>query len=391
MDERSGEKTSVILREAFCMNYIVSVPALDSLETPVMICNSKGVVIYKNPSAMRTIRLPRRNTSIRSHLGQAEIAEMERIGERKKPSVLTLHTGDRPVRALVSPYVRDENSGAVLSASGAEIGEVCSLWVFPAVLQIYVSSSSGQYIETAVTGIAPELCKLVKEADRLSGLLPGKKQREVQDKMMHRIGRILGSYENLPEGRWFDLPTAIGLLLPIARRRLELLGARLDYSIGKLPDDMGLAMDLPRAALQLIYLLIYCVTLSSGKTVELEIQAEGEQLELTASCTLRWPPFTVEKTSDLSRLCLLLPGCQIDLLMLGSICKKIGRGVRWSLTDEAENNLHIYVDLPVVPIAQARTVLYSPTDLLFLERDMEAIFGTVWEERLTRYGEDEEA
>lgn len=372
------------------MNYTFTFPALDQMETPIMICNSAGVVIYKNPSAMRAVRLPRRNTSVRSHLRQAEEGELARIGERKKPSILTLHTGDRPARALVIPYVRAADCSPVLSSAGVAEGEVCSLWIFPAVLQVYVTSQSAQYIESAVVELAPELCKLVKDADRYSGLLPGKKRRDVQDRLNRRVNRLLIAIERLPEGRWFELRKAIELLIPIAARRLELLGARLEYCEDRSLIPPGQAVDLPRMALQLLHLLIYCVRLSGSRTASLWLQPHDAGVQMSASFTLTWPPFTVENSNDLWKLCLLLPGSQIELLVLNSICKGIGKGVQWSLTEEAENNLTITVDLPIVQRNLVRAATLSSTELLFLERDMEAIFGAVLEERLVRYGEESE-
>ena len=372
------------------MNYTFTLPALDRLDTPILICNNAGVVIYKNPAAMRTIRLPRRNTSIRTHLRQAEEGELDRIGERKKPSILALHTGDRPVRALVCPYVQNENSGAVLRASTAAQGEVCSLWIFPAALQVFATSQSGQYIESVVVDLAPELCKLVKETDQLSGLLPGKKRRELEEKTTRRISRLFTAMEELSEGHWVDLHMAINMLIPILRRRLELLGAHLEYTEEKTLHSEGIVVDLSRMSLQLLHLLIYCVSLSDSNTAALQMKSDADGVQMSAAFTLNWPPFTVADSEDLHQLCLLLPGSQIDLLMLDSICKSIGRGIKWSLSDEAENNLRVTVDLPVKRSNLVRMHLLSSTDVLFLERDLEAIFGAVLESRLVRYGEEGE-
>ena len=126
------------------MNPTFSFPSLEQMNTPIFICNAKGVVIFKNAAAMRQIRLPRRNTSVRSHLRQAEEGELDRIYQRKKPSLLTLHTGDRPARAFVVPYISDETCGPALAGAEVAEGEVCSLWIFPAVLQTFATSLPAQ-------------------------------------------------------------------------------------------------------------------------------------------------------------------------------------------------------------------------------------------------------
>ena len=230
----------------------------------------------------------------------------------------------------------------------------------------------------------------MKEADRLSGLLPGRRHRELKEKMNRRIGRVFSSFENLPEGRWYDIATATGLLLPVACRRMELVGAHLEYSVGNLSGAAGLAVDFPRFGLQLLYLLIYCVFLSGSRSATVRLDSHESGIEMTASFTLRWPPFTTEETDDCEKLCQLFPGGQIDLLLLCSLCKHIGRGVCWSLSDEAENNLQIKLDLPVAERSDVRMSLPTVTDLLFLERDVEAIFGVVLEARFMQSGGEEE-
>lgn len=370
------------------MNPTFSFPSLEQMNTPIFICNAKGVVIFKNAAAMRQIRLPRRNTSVRSHLRQAEEGELDRIYQRKKPSLLTLHTGDRPARAFVVPYVSDETCGPALAGAEVAEGEVCSLWIFPAVLQTFATSLPAQYIEGLLEDLGSEICTLIKQADRLSGLLPGKEKRSVQEKLDRRVQRILSSLESVPEGRWFDLRHALQIVLPIIHRRLEIVGAEVDYSEEDDVISYGQAVDLSRMALVLIHLLSYCVSLSGSRSVSLRLCRLETGVGIRASFTLSWPPFTVTDSSDLQRLCLLLPSGQLELLILDSLCKGFGTPLTYSLTEEAENNLTLSVGLPLTQRAMVRTLALSPTEQLFLERDLEAIFGAVWEEALMEHSEE---
>lgn len=377
-----------IQREAFSVKYTFVLPALDRMDTPVLICDPKGIVVYKNPAAVKSIRLPRRNTSIRCHLRQAEEGELLRIPERKRPSILTLHTGDRPARALVMPYEKGEESGPALSCTGIAEGEICSLWIFPAALQVYAATQPAQYFELLLEELAPDICKLVKEADRLSGLLPGKERREVQQKVDRRIGRLLTTLERLPEGKWFDLRHAVQILLPLSIRRLELFGIRLDYSEDSAVYGKGFAVDLPRMAVLLLHLLTYCASLSGRDSATLRLGALGDGVGIEASVTLNWPPFTVYDSNDLGKLCLLLPNNQLELLVLGSLCKGAGSELRWSLSEEAEYNLTLSLGLPVMQRNAVHACIPDPTELLFLERELEAIFDAVLFERLARQEEE---
>lgn len=140
------------------MNYTDFPENLEKLRTPIIICDEKGLVIYKNSAAVRNVRLPRRNTSMLTHLGQTEKGELCRLFERKKPSVLTVQTGDRNARALVTHYTRD--------------GKECSLWVFISLLQ--TGSVSGMFAEmdASLTAIARDICKCIQSIDEFSRALP---------------------------------------------------------------------------------------------------------------------------------------------------------------------------------------------------------------------------
>ncbi len=369
------------------MTPTLTFPALEQMQTPVLICNARGVVIFKNAAAVRRIRLPRRNTSVRSHLRQAEEGELDRIHTRKKPSILTLHTGDRPARALVIPYVKDETCGPALSCADAAEGEVCSLWVFPSVLQIYSISLSGQYIEGVLEELSDEICGLIKQADRYSGLLPGKEKNNVGRKLDHRVLRILSTLETLPEGKWFGLRQTLQMLLPIIRRRLELLGIDIEYDEEDGIFSAGQAVDLPRTVLLILHLLSYIVPLDDRREVRLYLCRAHAQVCLRSSFTLNWPPYTVADSEDVGRLCLLLPSGQLELMILDALCKGFGMPVRYTLTDEPEHNLTLIVPLPMSEAGAVHTPILSATEELFLERDLEALFGAVWEEKFTPYSE----
>ena len=363
----------------------LSFPTLEQMQTPIFICNAQGVVIFKNAAAMRRIRLPRRNTSVRSHLRQAEVGELERIPQRKAPSILTVHSGDRPMRALVIPYIKDEDCGPALAGTDAPMGESCSLWIFPALLQCFSTSTVAQYMEGVLEDLSDEVCSLIKLADKASGLLPGKQKNSVSQKLERRVNRILASIEALPNGRWFDLQQAIGLLWPILKRRLEFVGVEAELSV---EDDLyqaGQAVDLSRMSMMILHLLSYCVPLADDRSVAIRLGRQGDQLCLCSSFTLHWPPFTVCDSEDMSKLSLLLPSGQLELMVLEAMGKNFNRPIRFTLSDESEYNLTLTLPLPVIERSLVRMPIFNSTELLFLEKDLEMLFGAVWEEKFTTY------
>lgn len=364
-----------------------SFPALEQMQTPIFICNPRGVVIFKNAAAVRRIRLPRRNTSVRSHLRQAEEGELDRIHLRKKPSILTVHTGDRPARALVIPYVKDEKCGPALSCADAAEGEICSLWIFPSVLQTFSISISVQYIEGVLEELSDEICSLIKQADRYSGLLPGKEKNAVGKKVDRRMKRILSTMETLPDGKWYPLRRSLQILLPIVRRRLSALGVEIEYTEEDGIFAVGQAVDLPRTVLLLLHLLAYSVPLGEQRAVSLCLRKDQDQICLHSSFSLNWPPYTVTDSDDLRQLCLLLPSGQLELMILDALCKGFGAPIRYTLTDELENNLTLILPLPMCEMGTVQMPALSATEELFLERDLETLFGAVWEEKFTPYSE----
>ena len=76
--------------------------------------------------------------------------------------------------------------------------------------------------------------------------------------------------------------------------------------------------------------------------------------------------------------------------MLDSLCKGFGTLLTYTITEETENNFTLSVGLPITQRAMVRTLALSPTEQLFLERDLEAIFGAVWEETLAVHTDENE-
>ena len=88
------------------MEYDVSVMSLDELNTPIMMCDKEGVVIYKNEAAVKEVRLPKRRTHMQPHLHPDDARKLSYIDGAGKPCIFNVSTGERKVRAFVIPYDR---------------------------------------------------------------------------------------------------------------------------------------------------------------------------------------------------------------------------------------------------------------------------------------------
>ena len=155
------------------MNYVEYISSPDELDTPIIICNASGLVVYKNASAMRSIRLPRRNTHIQFHLDRGGLSEYENIPSRKKPSVISVDTGDRKANAFVMPYKRGVES--------------CSLWVFFSLLQINALSRVFGDFERDLCDVGYEICDIIRCLDEKTFTLDERVRTEADKRIEKRM------------------------------------------------------------------------------------------------------------------------------------------------------------------------------------------------------------
>lgn len=363
------------------MNYAQIPENLEKLNTPIIICDSKGLVIYKNTAAVRSVRLPRRNTSMLTHLGQTEQGELLRLSKRKKPSVLTVQTGDRNARALVMPYTRE--------------GKACSLWVFVSLLQ--TGSVSGMFAEadSALCAIGREICDYVKAVDEFALALPEEPTSAQIARLDKKLRKILDVLIEQRRGWLFEMHIALDILWKAIEQPLCELGYRLTIAEDSLQisqnggkGSMLVLVELQSLATLYLHLMLFAYDSAATKQLEMAVRQIGEEYYMDIAFTQPYPPcYTDDEenadifSDDLSALIALSPKNRFEIRLFEAYCASSEYALSYQITHEAENNVRLRLKLLTVQKLRLRSGAESNTEQLFVRHDLSLYFWHTVKER----------
>lgn len=360
------------------MNITDYVGSLEEVSTPVIILDSEGRVIYKNTSAIRSVRLPRRNTHIFAHLDKTGIGEYEKIQKRRKPSVITVNTGDRNARAFVSKYTRD--------------GEDCSIWIFVSHLQTGATSRVFNQIESSINLAAGEICDIVKEIDRrgrnLNVRMKGAADKKISKSFFSLIDRIYKA-ETDPRASMYAVDKAVEILTGAAERTLSHFGfrARIDRSGMGLP--MGYLVDYRAFSSAFTHLLVFAAEASASKAIEVTCSFEDESIVTRMGFTLPIPPEYVSGEKDVSKLVHICPASTVDIIVFEKVCKSFGYDFEFSVTEDFIDNVSIVFKAPCSSLSMVRASSAFDIESILLEKDQSVIFAYVFSEIFDKNYSDE--
>lgn len=359
------------------MNYANIPENLEKLSTPIIICDEQGTVIYKNTAAVRSVRLPRRRTSMLTHLGQTERGELLRLSDRKKPSVLTVQTGDRNARALVMPYLRE--------------GKNCSLWVFVSLLQTGAVSGMFAELDSALCAVGREICEYVKTIDEFALALPDRPTASELARLDKRLQKIIDGITDERRSWLFELGDALTMLREAIERPINKYGYRLIFNEPEEPLGKGvrLLIDLQHFFSMYLHLILFSCDSAPNKQVEVSVFQKDETYCIETAFTLPYPPFYTEEgdCSDLSALRALCPKNSIELELLKTYSRIHGYEMSYRITHEAENNVRLCLKLPVSVKARLRSGDESAAERLFVQHDLTLYFWHLVKERYMRSDE----
>ncbi len=364
------------------MNFAEIPENLEKLNTPIIICDEAGLVIYKNTAAVRSIRLPRRHTSMRAHLGQTERNELDQLPNRKKPSVLTVRTGDRNARALVMPYLRQ--------------GMQCSLWVFVSLLQ--TGSVSGMFAELdgTVCAAGREICEYVKSVDELSLKLSEQPAVSQFNRMEKRLCKIVDCLVEEKGGWLFELGDALIMLRQAIEQPMSKYGYQLDfesqftgYSSWNAPKGSPrVLIDLQSFFTLYLHLILFCCECAPAKQMEISVCQNGDMYFMETAFTLPYPPFFTDDENadadyqtDLSRLIALSPKNRFEILLFEAFSNARGYQMSYRITREAEQNMRFRMKLPVLLKSRLRSGDENLSERLFMAHDLTLFFWYAVQER----------
>lgn len=369
------------------MNHAVIPESLEKLTTPIIICDERGLVIFKNTAAVRSVRLPRRHTSMLPHLGQTERGELSRLSERRKPSILTVQTGDRNARALVMHYLRE--------------GRPCSLWVFVSLLQTGAVSGLIAEQENAITSVGREICEYVKSVDELSMALPEEQSSAQFERMEKHLRKIVDGLTADKRGWVFDLVDVLDMLESAIERPIRKFGYHISYACDfKLAPvwaggrgDLRLLIELHSFYSLYLHLLLFACDVAPMKQIDVAIRREGvgdvnDEYFMDVAFTLPYPPFYTDgESTDLSALVALSPKNRFEIMMFEAYASSRGFEMCYRITQERDNNMRIRLKLPVIQKVRLRSGVESDSELQFVRHDLALYFWHIVTERLSEKNE----
>ncbi|MBE6619289.1 MAG: hypothetical protein E7626_05875 [Ruminococcaceae bacterium] len=342
------------------MNYTDYISSPDELDTPIMICNSSGLVVYKNASAIKNVRLPRRNTHVQFHLDRGGVSEYENIPSRKKPSVISVDTGDRRANAFVIPYKRATES--------------CSLWVFFSFLQINALSRIFVDYERDLCDVGYEICDIIRCLDEKTFTLDERVHADADARIERRMERILSymfSAGDIRKNSASTFKNAINLLHEVTERSFDKLGYDVRFS-GQCNKNIPHMLDMRGLIVLYLYASVFACKLSRDRRVEMNMSQSGDNLSFRIEFSLGFPQFTIENSKDVFDLVGLAPKFALELLIISRICKNHGYECVCNVTEESHNNVTIDITVPESVPAAVRAPYDVATEEMLLARDIQA-------------------
>ncbi|MBR3715170.1 MAG: hypothetical protein IKM18_04610 [Clostridia bacterium] len=345
------------------MNYAEYISSPDELDTPIMICNSSGLVVYKNYSAMRNIRLPRRNTHIQFHLDRGGLSEYENIPSRKKPSVISVDTGDRRANAFVMPYRRGI--------------ENCSLWVFFSMLQINALSRIFTEYERDLCDVGYEICDIIRCLDEKTFTLDEKVRADADKRIERRMEKILDYMfvgGDLRRGSIYSFENAISLLSEVTERSFEKIGYDVRFSANKDHNNKWAvnALDFRGFLMLYLYLTSFAVKLSRDRRVDISVDEGEADITLKIVFSLGYPQFTVKNGKDLADMISIAPKSALNLLIISRICENHSYGCVYDITEDDHDNVVINIKVPACKSVMVHAASDNRTEHMLLARDFQA-------------------
>ncbi len=345
------------------MNYTDYISSPDELDTPIIICNSSGLVVYKNASAMKNVRLPRRNTHIQFHLDRAGLSEYDNIPSRKKPSVISVDTGDRRAKAFVMPYKRETQS--------------CSLWVFFSMLQINALSRIFAEYERDLCDVGYEICDIIRCLDEKTFTLDERFHQEADRRIERRMEKILDymfSESDIRRSAVYTFDSAINLLSDVTERSFGQMGydVRFYENRQNSPKWSVNTLDFGGLTMLYLYVTVFAAKLSRDRRVDMTLLEEESGLVMRTEFSLGYPPFTVKGGKDVFDLIPMAPKYALHLLVISRICKNHGYECLYDVTEEDHNNVVINIKVPTCLPSAVRASSDSFTEKMLLARDIQA-------------------
>lgn len=347
------------------MNISNRITSLDNISTPVIILDSKGKVIYKNWTAMRNIRLPRRGTHIFKHLDNTGKSEYEKLFHRRKPSVITVNTGDRNARAFVSRYIRE--------------AEECTVWVFVSHLQANASSKIFNMIEGSINLASVEICEIIKEIDRRALVISdegsAKMGGKIEKKFVSLLDRIYSRESTDTEITLYEVPSCIDILTLASKRTLSHFGYRVSIGTDNIETGKGALIDYRGFSSAFMHILMFAVEANESRGISIDFDFDGENVIFRSVFTVPIPSFYTNNSSDISLFSDLCPKSAVEALVLEKVLETYGYSFSFDVSEATFDNVSVTVKAPVIESTGLHAPSHIDIESFLVEKDQSVLLA----------------
>jgi hypothetical protein len=332
--------------------------SLDDLDVSVVICDDAGLVIYKNPVAMKQIRLPKRGTHISPRLqSPIEPLDFASIIRPRKPAILTVDTGDRLARALVCSY--------------GDLPASSYLWIFPGFLQITPYTESFTEAERNLLAYAYEICDIVRCIDQKSRHHSQSRHNTINRRIDERMDAIINGIfgvskvKNNVDG-FMPAESSIDILCSAANNTLARIGFNVSCAseLCFTPSDNARLIHFGTLTSFFAHFLHFCMLCSGSGGVSVTVKDSLNSIKLCASFTCMYPPFYTVNCDSYEKLASLSPKTVIDIAIIRAIAAQSGYSLSFGVTGDGIDNTTLEFDLPIVLSPYCSEEQHEFTDVL---------------------------
>ena len=325
------------------MEYEIGISSPDELNTPIMICDAGGVVIYKNDAAVKEVCLPKRRTHIQPHLHPSDADRFTDLTGGKKSVIMTIDTGKGKMRAFASPYLRQ--------------GKPCVLFVFPAVIQVYSKTKYTRSVEDAMIECADDICDVIKAIDEKSFCIGEKKKLSIDKRIKKKIDDIISYMFFGANDTTYRLNNGVVMIANTIERTFRSFGfdIRIDYSELLANTDRQLYIDIGSFVVFFFHLTAFFIECGSDRTMNVsftlsdidDLSDNDRKLKVKLVLSMPYPPFYTDKETDLMRLSELSPSSFLDILLFERFAEAYNYKLSFSINDDHMNNLAVFAEIPL--------------------------------------------
>ena len=326
------------------MEYEIGISSPDELHTPVMICDAKGIVIYKNDAAVKEVCLPKRRTHVQPHLHPSDAERFTDMAGGKRTAILSVDTGKGKMRAFASPYIRQEKP--------------CVLFVFPAAVQVYSKTKYTRSIEDAMIECADDICDVIKAIDEKSFCIGEKKKLSIDRRIKKKLDDIISYMFLGADNTSYRLNNGVAMIADAIEQTFRNFGfdIRIDCAGLLTNTDRELYIDIGSFIVFFFHLTAFFIECGSDRTMNVsfalsdvgDLSENDRKLEVKLVLSMPYPPFYTDKETDLMKLSELSPSSFLDILLFERFAAAYNYKLGFSINDDHMNNLAVFAEIPLI-------------------------------------------